>query len=84
MIKRFFTGHPRSVGETYGEHLQTAAGFGAALLIAGMACLVHAVIPGLFVKTGSTAIARLHGRMIMNRTRKASGSPTERRGLHAE
>lgn len=85
MIERFFTGHPRSVGESYGEHLQTAAWFGTTMLVAGLACLVHALIPGLFVKTGSSAIARLHDRMIVNRTRNAPGSPaTERCGLNAE
>jgi hypothetical protein len=55
------------------------------MLVAGLACLVHALIPGLFVKTGSMAIARLHDRMIMNRTRKPSDLPAkERRGLNAE
>ena len=85
MIERFFTGHPRSVGETYGEHLQAAAGFGATMIIAGLACFVHALVPGLFRKTGSAAIARLHDRMIMNRTRNAPGSPArEQCGLNAE
>ena len=85
MIERFFILHPRSVGETYGEHLMTAAGFGTTMVAAGLACLVHAVIPGLFAKTGSTAITRLHDRMIANRTRNAPASCTEEhRGLNAK
>jgi hypothetical protein len=84
MIEHYFTGHPRSVGESYGEHLRTAAWFGVTMLIAGLACLVHALIPGLFVRTGSAAIARLHDRMIVNRARGASGSPAGRRESNAK
>ena len=68
MIERFFTEHPRSVGETYLEHLHSAAGFGTTMVLAGFACLMHALVPRLFVKTGSSAIGRLHDRMVINRT----------------
>ena len=64
---RIFTDHPASVGESYGEHLVTAAGFGLRMVVAGGACLVHAVLPFLFVKTGSTQITVLHDRMVANR-----------------
>ena len=33
------------------------------LLGAGLACMVHAVLPFLFVRTGSATIERLHGHM---------------------
>ena len=69
MIERYFSEHPRSVGESYGEHLQTAGWFGMTMIVAGLACLVHALIPGLFIKTGSAAIGRLHHRMIVSRSR---------------
>ena len=64
---RIFTDHPASVGESYGEHLVTAAGFGLRMIVAGGACLVHAVLPFLFVKTGSAQITVLHDRMVANR-----------------
>jgi hypothetical protein len=69
MIKRLFILHPRSVGESYAEHLVMAGRFGASMIGAGLACLIHALIPGLFEKTGSAAIARLHDRMVENRRR---------------
>ncbi len=72
MIERYFLEHPRSVGESYTEHLSTAGLFGATMILAGMACLVHALIPRLFVKTGSAAIARLHDTMVVNRLRGPS------------
>lgn len=65
-----FTAHPQSVGETYAEHAAMASGFGVKLLLAGLACLVHAVLPFLFVKTGSAMIADLHERMVAHRRRQ--------------
>lgn len=69
-MKRFsFTEHPASVGETYGEHFRVASSFGVAMLVGGAACLVHGVLPFLFTRTGSMTVARLHDRMVTNRTR---------------
>lgn len=68
-LKRLFTDHPRSVGESYAEHLFTASRFGGRMVFSGFACLVHAVLPFLFVRTGSAAIAELHDAMVVNRIR---------------
>src|SRR3546814_13549961 len=68
-MNRLFTEHPRSVGESYPEHMGVAFGFGAWMVLAGLACLVHGVLPFMFVKTGSRTIAMLHDRMIANRVR---------------
>ena len=68
MFTRLFVEHPRSVGESYLEHQRHALGFGFSLLLASLACFVHAIVPGLCVRTGSTAITRLHDRMVKNRT----------------
>ena len=66
---RLFTDHPASVGESYGEHLLTASGFGLRMVLAGLACMVHALLPFLFVKTGSVQISTLHDKMLANRRR---------------
>ena len=63
MIQRHFLDHPRQVGETYFEHARTALGFGTAMIGGGLACLVHAVVPSLCVRTGSTTVKRLYARM---------------------
>ena len=60
---RLFTEHPRSVDETYKQHFGMAAGFGFRMIGGGIACLVHAVLPFAFTRTGSRTIAQLHGRM---------------------
>lgn len=67
----FFLKHPRSVGETYVEHMEMAAGFGVAMILGGLACLVHALVPAWFETTGSRIISHLHTRMVLNRRRKA-------------
>jgi hypothetical protein len=66
-VIRAFTEHPASVGESYSEHLLRAVYFGTRMVFAGVACLVHGVLPFLFVRTGSRAIAELNDRMVVNR-----------------
>ena len=66
---RLFTDHPASVGESYGEHLLTASGFGLRMVLAGLACMIHALLPFLFVKTGLVQISTLHDKMLANRRR---------------
>ena len=66
---RLFTDHPESVGESYTEHLFTAMGFGTRMMLTGIACMVHALLPFLFVKTGSQQISALYDRMVANRRR---------------
>ena len=51
-----FTEHPASVGETYTEHMAVALGYGARLLGAGCAAIVHAIVPALFQTTASDSI----------------------------
>ena len=69
MLGKLFLDHPRTVDETYLEHMQVAGYFGVTMLAAGCACLVHALIPGAFTKTGSQAVRHLHERMVTSRNR---------------
>lgn len=62
-MKSLFTAHPASVGETYGEHMAFAAGFGWRMTLGGLACLVHAVLPFLFATTASRTVGELQRRM---------------------
>jgi Family of unknown function (DUF6356) len=78
-VIRAFTEHPASVGESYVEHLLRALGFGARMVFAGLACLVHGVLPFLFVRTGSRTIAELNERMVVNRRVRLEQIPGEKR-----
>ena len=62
-----FTEHPHAVGETYAEHFGVATRFGTAMILGGLACMVHAVLPFLCTTTGSRTVRRLHDRMVVNR-----------------
>jgi hypothetical protein len=66
-IDQLFRQHPRSLGESYFEHQQHALRFGLTLVLAGAACMLHALIPALFTTTASSAVTRLHERMVANK-----------------
>lgn len=75
-VSRLLTEHPQSVGETYLQHLRIASGFGLRMIAAGIACLVHSLLPFLFLSTGSRVIAELNEEMIVRR--RATRAPSQR------
>lgn len=62
MFSRLFLDHPRSVKESYFEHLRFAGGFALRLIGAGIAAIIHALIPCLFEKTASNMIAQMYAK----------------------
>ena len=68
-----FREHPASVGESYGEHFAHATGFGVRMVFGGFACILHGILPFLFVRTGSRQITELHDRMVVNRAKPMPG-----------
>jgi hypothetical protein len=75
-LKRLFTEHPDSVGESYFEHMRVALSFAGPLLAAGLAAIIHALLPFLCVTTASGTVKRLNARMI-SRTPHPSARPTQ-------
>jgi hypothetical protein len=57
------TRHLDDIGESYAQHCGKAAGFGFKMIAGGLACLVHAVLPFLFERTGSEVVSDLHGKL---------------------
>ncbi|MGQ0677626.1 MAG: DUF6356 family protein [Rhodospirillales bacterium] len=70
-LRALFNDHPAAVGESYAEHLAAASGFGWRMILAGLACIIHGLLPFLFTRTASAAIGELHARMVTNRRRAA-------------
>jgi hypothetical protein len=60
---RLFVDHPRSLGMTWAAHGIGAVAIGARLLGAGLACLVHAVVPGVFTQTAGKTVSDMYGHM---------------------
>lgn len=71
-----FTAHPRSVGETYGQHFRVASHFAAELAKASIACAVHAVYPSACTTRGSDTVKALYAEMTTGARGEASPSPT--------
>lgn len=78
-MKRFFTDHPATVGETYGEHFAFAVGVGSRMVYGGLACMLHAVFPELCKTTGSRTIRELALRLVpSNREKRKAVVPGDR------
>ena len=55
-----FTKHPKSVNETYFEHMWCACKFFVKLQLLSFAALVHSVFPFLFQTTASRGVKKLN------------------------
>lgn len=67
MLDRLFLDHPRSVGESYGEHFGVATGFGMRLIAGGIGCVVHGFFPFAFKTTGSDTVRELNEVLVRKR-----------------
>jgi hypothetical protein len=76
LFRSLFMEHPASVDETYVEHFISAIGFGAKMITAGIACMVHGLLPAVFVSRGSDTICALHERMVVKRRKGSRSTPT--------
>jgi hypothetical protein len=66
MLTRLFREHPQEVGESYAEHFAAAGGFGVKMIVG----VVHALVPGLFITTGSGTVKNLYDQMVAKRAAK--------------
>jgi uncharacterized integral membrane protein (TIGR00698 family) len=74
MLKAF-TDHPKSVGESYFEHLWQASSFAASMALGALACFLHGLFPFAFQTSGSRRIRELHARMVTHRTDRSARRP---------
>lgn len=58
-MKKLFTQHPESIGETYFEHFKFAFKSGCCLTLAGLALLLHSIFPFIFVTTARDTMAKI-------------------------
>ncbi|HEU4819722.1 MAG TPA: DUF6356 family protein [Qipengyuania sp.] len=75
MIDRLLLAHPRTVGETYTEHAGIAGRFGLTMVMGGLKCLVHAILPAVFMRSASDSVAKLHGELERRRRASADSDP---------
>ena len=72
MLGRLFVDHPKSLGMSWAEHGAGAVVIGARMVGAGIACIVHAVVPGLFTQTAGKTVLSLHDHMMQRRAGAAN------------
>ena len=60
---QLFTEHPRSVDETYLQHMKNALRYGGSMVASGSACLIHAFFPFLFKTSASDCVFKLYGEL---------------------
>lgn len=75
------TRHLNEANETYFEHFRRAMMFSAKMFIGALACTIHAILPFVFEKTGSTTITELHDRMVVNRFSEKDADNSRTDGL---
>jgi hypothetical protein len=69
IMDRVFLAHPRTVDESYLEHCGFAARIGSRLLLAGMAALVHAIVPCLCETTASRIVLAMNADIVARRAK---------------
>ena len=57
---RLFNDHPRSLGMTWASHGAGAAIIGVRLVGAGMACLIHSLVPAWFTQTAGRTVTDIY------------------------
>ena len=72
MLDRLFVDHPKSLGMSWAEHGAGAVVIGARMVGAGIACIVHAVVPGIFTQTAGKTVLDLHDHMMQRRAGAAN------------
>jgi len=72
VVDRLFLEHPRSLGMSWGGHGAGAFKVGFQLIGAGVAAIIHGLVPGIFGETASGTVTRVYEHI--QRTR---GNPTD-------
>jgi Family of unknown function (DUF6356) len=72
MMDRLFLEHPRSLGMTWARHGVGAVAISGRLIGAGLACLVHAAVPGWFTQTAGKTVTRMYDHMTQRRAGAAN------------
>lgn len=72
LVPRLFLDHPRSLGMSWAAHGVGAVKIGAELVGAGIACIVHAIVPGWFTQTAGKTVERMHDHMVKRKAGAAN------------
>ena len=74
MINRIFSEHPQSLGMTWASHASGAVNIAVRLIGAGVACLVHAIVPAWFTETAGRTVTQMYQEMARRKAGSANPS----------
>jgi Family of unknown function (DUF6356) len=63
LADEMFARHPRELGMSWATHGRGAIIIGATMIVAGAACLIHALVPGWFTETAGRTVRSLNDHM---------------------
>jgi hypothetical protein len=69
---RMFFEHPRSLGMSWAGHGAGAVAIAVKLVGAGLACLIHAVVPGFFTQTAGKTVTHMYDHMMRRKAGAAN------------
>ena len=72
LADRLFLEHPRSLGMSWAGHGVGAVAIGVTLVGAGLACLVHAIVPAFFTQTAGKTITHMYDHMLRRKAGAAN------------
>lgn len=72
LIERLFTDHPRSLGMSWASHGIGAVGIAVRLIGAGLACLIHALVPAWFTQTAGKTVTQMHDEIVRRKAGAAN------------
>jgi hypothetical protein len=72
LADRLFFDHPRSLGMSWAGHGVGAVAIAARLVGAGLACFVHAAIPGFFTQTAGKTVSGMYEHMMRRKAGAAN------------
>ena len=75
MIGRLFIDHPRSLGLSWAKHGAGAIRIGVKLISAGLAALVHGIVPGWFTDTAGRTVTETYN--YIQKIKAGSGNPEQ-------
>ena len=72
LFGRMFADHPRSLGMTWAGHGIGAVGISLRLIGAGIACLIHALVPAWFTQTAGRTVTTMHDEIVKRKAGAAN------------
>ena len=69
VVDRLFLDHPRSLGMSWAGHGTGAFKVGFQLIGAGLAAIIHGIVPGVFGETASRTVSRVYDHIQTTRSK---------------